>query len=512
MSRQIIARIQAQVDGGEVAQAIALAREALAQPQVEDRAELLLALANACLTGGQYLEALRAGVAASDAFKQDDSRGGVCDALTKVGIALRSAGDPASAITTFEQAETLARELGDSQRVAQVLRNVGICSSVIGRHQQALSCLHEADELLRQHGSTTEQLGMRLSLYNARNRQAEAIPLGSPQRTALLEPALADWTALAADCAAAGVVRLEVMALGNHAITAHGCGRHREAIAQLDALLPRYREYGMRPNEGLCYGELGHCHDALGEPAAARAYYLSAIEILRDGGTLDDLQAALEGLSRVEEAMGHHPAALQALKEVRLLDRRKSDEAARNAVTQRELRIELARLTSQWARQATTDPLTGLANRRALEHWMSERLPRVEHGEALTLLLMDLDHFKQVNDRFGHAIGDEVLKRVASVIQHNCRATDLAVRYGGEEFLLALTRVAHDEAVAIADRLRIGVLSQPWPNVARGLAVSVSIGMAEASEAFDAGALLTLADRRLYAAKYGGRNQVVVTG
>jgi diguanylate cyclase (GGDEF)-like protein len=200
------------------------------------------------------------------------------------------------------------------------------------------------------------------------------------------------------------------------------------------------------------------------------------------------------------------------LRRVRAIDKRKSDEAARSAVVQRELRIELARLTSQWAQQATQDPLTGLGNRRALERWMDERLPRVEHGEPLTLLLLDLDHFKRVNDRYGHGVGDEVLKRVARVIQQCCRHRDLAVRYGGEEFVLAMASVDHPAAVAIAHRVRESVAALPWAEVAAGLAVSVSIGLAEARETFDAPALLTLADKRLYAAKYAGRNQVVAFG
>jgi diguanylate cyclase (GGDEF)-like protein len=125
---------------------------------------------------------------------------------------------------------------------------------------------------------------------------------------------------------------------------------------------------------------------------------------------------------------------------------------------------------------------------------------------------MDLDHFKQVNDRFGHDVGDEVLRRVAGVIAHNCRSSDQAVRYGGEEFVLGLASVDYEDAVQIAHRVRASVQAQPWQDVAQELAVSVSIGIASAREASEAAALLTLADKRLYAAKYAGRNQVVMAG
>ena len=188
---------------------------------------------------------------------------------------------------------------------------------------------------------------------------------------------------------------------------------------------------------------------------------------------------------------------------------RKSDEAARNAVLQRELRIELARMTSQWARQATQDPLTGLGNRRALDLWLGPALSRATRGEPLLLLLMDLDHFKQVNDNFGHHIGDAVLRQVAQLISQHCRSSDLAVRYGGEEFLLALSGVPPDEAIEIAERLRQAIAAHAWQQLRPGLTVTVSMGLTSATEASDAAGLLTLADRRLYAAKYNGRNRLI---
>jgi diguanylate cyclase (GGDEF)-like protein len=238
-------------------------------------------------------------------------------------------------------------------------------------------------------------------------------------------------------------------------------------------------------------------------------HYRQALALLDEDGALDDRQAALEGLSRVEESLGDLAAALQALREVRAVDRRKAHEAARNVVTQRELRIELAQLTSQWAQLATQDPLTGLGNRRALERWLAEQLPRVERGEPATLMLMDLDHFKQVNDRFGHDVGDAVLRQVAELIRRHCRGRDLAARYGGEEFLLALAGVPRSTALDVGERLREAVAGHGWQQLREGLTVTLSIGVAEASEAADATNLLTLADQRLYAAKHGGRNKVV---
>ena len=210
--------------------------------------------------------------------------------------------------------------------------------------------------------------------------------------------------------------------------------------------------------------------------------------------------------------MDDHRAALKTLRRVRAIEADLNEEAAHRNASQRELRIELAKLGSQWHRLASTDPLTGLANRRALEQWFAETQSRIEQGESVIVLLHDLDNFKSVNDRFGHHIGDDVLRQVARLIDANCRPHDLAVRYGGEEFVLAMLGIDYPSAVDVAERFRVSVERHEWARVAPGLDVTISIGLAGIAETGDTTALLTLADRRLYAAKHGGRNRVVHTG
>lgn len=515
--------VQALADRGEVEAARAAAREALPALAGVERGQMLLALSGVSALAGDAMDSLRAAAEARECFQgaaanagdaaaAEAALAGECDALNRLSTALRLAGDHATAIATLEQAELLARDSGQQLRLAQVLRNIGICCSLVGRHHHAMSCLDEAELLLRVHGSAIDRAGARLSAINARNRLSDTLPAGSAERRNTLQATLPEWQALAQTAAADGQRRVHVMARGNLAITLAELGRHAEAIAELQALEPAYRSLGMRPNEGLCVSKLGRSHLALGDVAAARDCYLRAVALLEEAGALDDLQEALEGLSEAEEACGDAAAALAALRRVREIERRKSDAAARAAVVQRELRIELARLSSQWARHATQDPLTGLANRRALELWMDGQLPRAEQGVPLTVLLMDLDHFKWVNDSFGHATGDEVLRRVARLVERSCREGDLAVRYGGEEFVLALAGVELDTAAAVAERLRSAIAAEPWGAVAAGLKVSVSIGVAAAVEAPAATALFSLADRRLYAAKFGGRDRVVVAG
>jgi diguanylate cyclase (GGDEF)-like protein len=497
------------IDRGELDAALQLAQATLPALADEAQGDMLLLISMAQALAGRFLDALRSASRASRVFEACGSRAGLCDVQIRISHALRAAGDQASAIKALETAEELARELGDPLRMAAVLRQLGVCCSLIGRHRQALSCLDEALSLLRRHGSLADLLNARLSLYNAHNREADTHPAGSEAARAAAQPYLERWQTYADDCAAAGQTRLELMGRGNHAVTLYQYGDAQAAAHELQGLLELYRAHGMLPNLALCHSELGRCHEALGDPALAREQYRLAATMLRGEGSLDDLQQTLEGLSRVEEALGDLPSALAALREVREVDRRKTDAAARDAVVKRDLRIELARQASVWAQQATQDPLTGLGNRRALEAWLNEHLPRVEQGRQLTLLLMDLDYFKQVNDRHGHDVGDEVLRRVAELIRRHCRHLDLAVRFGGEEFLLAMADLSLAEGAEVGERVRAAVAEQPWGSVRAGLAVTVSIGVTEAREAADAQGLLTLADQRLYTAKLGGRNQVV---
>lgn len=503
------AEVEAMSRRGESVAAVAAAQAALQSLQGRERIEMLLALAVAWAGVGNALESLRAAVAAGDSARAAGDRVGSCDALLRVATAQRLVGDYAGALGTLEQAEDLTRLLDDVSRRADVLRQIGVCSSVVGRHQHAISCLAEADDLLQAAGLATERIGTRLSLYNARSRRAHTLAEDAEERRQELLALLDAFAQLAQDAGEHQRPQTEVMALGNHAINLHALGRHREAITELEALLPRYRALQMRPNEGLCLAELGRCHQALGEMPAARDRLQQALVPLEAAGSLQDLTGAYESLSAVEEALGHAAEALAALRRVRALEKRESAEAARSALAQRELRIELARLTSQWALAATRDPLTGLANRRGLEQWMNERLPRVQAGAPLALVLVDLDHFKQVNDRFGHDVGDEVLRRVGRLAQATCRAEDLAVRYGGEEFLIAL---AHHDALPLAERLRETVAAQRWDEIRAGLQVTLSIGIASVAESLEPAVLLALADKRLYAAKYGGRNRVVAIG
>ena len=161
-----------------------------------------------------------------------------------------------------------------------------------------------------------------------------------------------------------------------------------------------------------------------------------------------------------------------------------------------------------WQEAAFTDHLSGLANRRRLERQLEreiERTSRYEH--AFSLLLLDIDEFKKVNDTFGHVAGDEAIKLLSKTLQQGIRGIDLAARIGGEEFAIILTETPLDHAMEIAERLRLAIKRLQIPTVG---SITVSLGVAEApSCAKTAPALLASADAALYAAKGQGRDRVI---
>jgi diguanylate cyclase (GGDEF)-like protein len=156
------------------------------------------------------------------------------------------------------------------------------------------------------------------------------------------------------------------------------------------------------------------------------------------------------------------------------------------------------------------DPLTGLANRRALEHAV-EVLKRDAPGAAATVAIADIDHFKEINDRLGHAVGDEVLRVVAAILERFARREDLVCRYGGEEFVLLLGSSDKRVARSLTERMRAAIEAHPWDDIAGRLTVTISIGVAAGSAA-EMNDLLGSADRLLYRAKRAGRNRVEYHG
>ena len=170
---------------------------------------------------------------------------------------------------------------------------------------------------------------------------------------------------------------------------------------------------------------------------------------------------------------------------------------------------DLKRLERDLTQQAATDILTGLSNRRTFMDQLARDLAQARRQQQpLSLLYLDLDHFKSVNDRFGHAAGDEVLKAIADTLVHEVRAGDMCARLGGEEFAVLLPGAALARALEAAERIRQAVQQRELLVGGKPLRITVSIGVATLANADDPQRLLAAADAALFEAKHRGRNRV----
>jgi diguanylate cyclase (GGDEF)-like protein len=233
-----------------------------------------------------------------------------------------------------------------------------------------------------------------------------------------------------------------------------------------------------------------------------------AVEALRERSEL------LAAAGRFEEALAAFKAYHERDGELRAQEREARSQVMHAVFETGEARLESAR----YRELSLRDPLTGLHNRRFVEDWLEARVEAAAAdgaGGALTVAFLDLDHFKRINDRCSHDAGDQVLRRVAGLIQAAFAdlPDGLTARMGGEEFLVACAGAAHAEALDRLEGLRRRVACEPWGAATGGLPVTISIGAAGfPADGRGRRELLAAADRRLYRAKSRGRNRLEAGG
>ena len=170
--------------------------------------------------------------------------------------------------------------------------------------------------------------------------------------------------------------------------------------------------------------------------------------------------------------------------------------------------LVLSRLIQRIESLTRHDPLTGLCNRRELGEQMARQQARAQRGRVHALLMVDLDHFKRINDELGHAAGDAALRHVARLLQASLREQDCAARYGGEEFALLLPDTDLPGAQLLAERLRAALAASVWSWQGRHWPLTASLGVAVSAPGRVGAALLEAADHAMYQAKSEGRNRV----
>ena len=502
----------------DAARGAQLAREAVelarATADAPGEAQALFCLGRNLYSQGDYPAVFETQAVALELFRALGDAGGAARASNLLGITHRQLSDYGRALEMYDAALKGFRECGDLKWQARVISNIGNVEIALGNHGAALELFEQALDLRREIG---DHEGAGFDLNNAAfgriQRALQLRGLGDAdcaQREAdeavgLLDRALAIARQY-------GYERLEAICLQTLGEAYLAMARPQVAREMAGRFLELARSTGDRWIEAYGLACVGEVHHQMGEEAEAEAMLSDALSRFEQLGSRDESARLLRTLSQVQEARGEYSQALASLRRAGALEQRlRTEEAesrARALATRR--RLEQARLeTERYRRLATEDSLTGLANRRQLDERLASLLKDARRsGAVVTVAIADVDHFKGINDRFSHAVGDEVLRCVGEILRSHCRLGDLAGRHGGEEFMMLFRGLDIRAAAEICERARRAVESWDWGSIHPHLRVTLSVGLAATTSFQDAQGLLDAADHWLYEAKHHGRNQV----
>ena len=387
------------------------------------------------------------------------------DHLVRLADVLGLSRDPA-APERYAAVLRLAEGLGDVDRQLRILNNRAYTDTLSGRFESALEHSHRLQELAAAHG-----------------------------------------------------VPLDVGRLDTVARALMGLGRLAEAeAALLPGLAPEVLDASSDGDAGADFLlTLAEVQRLRGEVATAGRTLAECLRRCEENGLTSIRVRVRAEQAELHAAAGDHRAAFEEHKRyvAELVEQQSAQRDARARALQAMYETTEARRQSRrWRELSLRDPLTGLYNRRHVD----EELPRLlaapaTADELVVVALLDLDHFKRVNDTCSHAVGDEVLRTVAGLLQDTALpgATSFAARLGGEEFVLVLAGTDADRAAAHLEDVRRAVAAHPWAPLTGELPVTISVGAASTAEVTDRtpAQLLGLADARLYRAKRAGRDRVV---
>jgi len=432
-------------------------------------------------------------------------------------FALQALDEHARAIELAVECEKFSRDHDATELVARSMRAHGVSLSVLGQHDAAIEKLQAAIALFEAHSPYIARiLHAKYLLLNAVSRAmndgthvGDAVP---PDHAELA----ARWSAFAVEAKANGLGRLHAMAVGNAAIAINHLGDTPIAITQLNDAFVHQNALQLGPYSAATLCQIGAAHAKVGDVAAAIASYQRGIEQYGESNPRE-VATAWRELSELQESAGEVAAALHALRQAFAAEKRFNDQAAMLAVAKAEQKIEIDRLAANWTRIAEEDALTGLPNRRAYEQRIVQTLNTLDADEHLALVIVDVDHFKRVNDEHGHQTGDQVLRALAQTLSAATRDGDFVARLGGEEFVVLIRCHGADQARQLAERAIGAVRAFNWRQHCAINSVTASAGVGlhseiTATEPNVIKAMYLLADRRLYAAKKLGRDRVVAEG
>jgi diguanylate cyclase (GGDEF)-like protein len=493
--------------------------------ETRGRGDVLSGMGYVHLRRGEYGQAMHLHLQALQIHRSRGDRVGEANALNHLGVVASRSGEYGAALEYYQASLALREVQGDHAAVGISLMNIGVIYGHLGETERSLERTRRALQIL-EHLDPQAAAGCLNNIGTAFRQLGER------------ELALEYLERAAAEFRAIGNVD-EAACLCEIGCVHEARGDDAAALSCFAQGLELTRRLGSRLFEPEILMHLGHVEERLGD-VGGLTHLREALDLAMAQGAREYVYAAHEALAEAYERRGdtaraleHHRAFHSVWKDVfgtetnvRIQNARVRAEVQQ---TEREAEIlreknealtradeEKARLLEQLREQAAElerqtreDALTGVYNRRHLDALLAAEWERsLRFGRALTVAMLDVDHFKDVNDRFSHAVGDEVLRTVARILRENTRGVDAVARYGGEEFCLVLVETNVAEGARLCDRLRALVESHDWSAVRSGLAVTISAGVAGSHEAEAPDALLAAADVRLYAAKRQGRNRV----
>ncbi|OYV36378.1 MAG: hypothetical protein B7Z80_15730 [Rhodospirillales bacterium 20-64-7] len=529
-----IAQISRLSDSGQVQEALAFGRTLLCQARLLNEpaplADCLRRLSFCSLQAGLIEDGLQQAREAGRLFQQLGDVQGEAQARACAAWLLIERAETELALSEALLALQLARASGDNAALAFALNATGIVYWLIKQPEQALIFLEQAVALARPLQALLP-LGRYLTNLSGAQGELAAMARARGDMAAVRQwhdKAIASAQAALAAARGAGDLWTQRILLCNcaelrchvedYAGASADLAVHNALPGALDArALVQYRF-----TSGLVL--LG-----LGQFDAAIAAFEASLSTEQDGD-IEQAVVTLEHLARAFEAAGRYQDALTAHRRFHALYVRMAEQAvqrrasvaalglendqlrAQAAEEQRraaELEAEKLRLmreAEQLSRTVMQDGLTLLANRRRLEQALQEALA---DGGHYVLAMLDIDNFKRINDTHSHLAGDDVLRKVASILRSHCRENDLPARYGGEEFAVLLRVADRAAGKTVCDRILDAIGTHDWRGELRIPAVTISIGMASSTEGATPRDLLAIADQRLYQAKAQGRNRVV---
>jgi two-component system, cell cycle response regulator len=499
-----------------------------------NRARAALDMAWYCFQLGNTETGLNYAREAETRWREIGERAQEANALAIRAWLLQEIGRFEDAIDTAASALNLADSSGDARSRSLAINVIGVIFWLSHQPEQAIDYCSRAVALAREAGDRAFECWWLINLGGAWAEAAyAAVETGdNPAASHLVNKAL-EYTAishsLAMELQDIWAQRLCLGNMAEYSNIAHDYDAAEQYLIRYQSVIGDDSDRG----KGHFLLELTRSLISLGRYDEALAPIQEALELGRTSSQAETTMLANKHLSDAYEGLGDYKAALAAYKKYHTIQLQFSGEKIQQQARIAEIRYEtdklralldievkrsqdiassyqeLQRRTEMLAEAANLDPLTGLFNRRRLETLLSEF---DENSQPFAIAMVDIDHFKKINDTCSHMIGDKVLRQVSIVMGERARQTDTIVRFGGEEFAILMHGTDMPTADAFCERLRSLIAAWPWAQIAKGLGVTVSIGIATHCEAADARTALQIADQRLFAAKRLGRNRVVASG